>query len=340
MRSARLPRRYTVRMRVGLGLSAFLLLLPGTVSAQALGSTDPFLVSISPNYPVPHGQVLLTPVSNFVSLSNATMQVSVNGTQIYEGSAKPTSVELGGAGELSQIVVTVTSNNQKHAKTLSVRPQDVALVAEPLASAPPLYPGKPLVPLEGAVRVVAIANLRDAKSAPLDPETLSYKWYVDDAQLLASSGIGRDTLVISSPFQYRTRDVSVRIQSQDGSLFGGAALTLTAEDPIIRIYENDPLLGILFDRTLSRSYSITSAEKSLYAAPFSFPLLKGGPRVKWLLNGSTAETKNLITLRPTGSGAGIASLSVVAEAGELVRATTNLSLSFGAARGGLGIFGL
>lgn len=334
------PRRYTRSMRVGLGFIVLTLFLPSTAGAQTLGSTDPFLVSISPSYPAPYGQVVLTPISNFVSLANATLSVTANGKPVYEGSPKPFSVQLGGAGELVEVVVTATSNGEKSSKTLSIRPQDVSLVVEPLSSAPPLYPGKPLVPLEGSVRLVALANLRDGRGAVINPSAVSYQWTVDDAQILASSGIGRDVLVVASPLQYRALDVSVRVRSQDGALIGGASLALTPEDPIVRIYENDPLLGVLFDRTIAKSYAIASVEKSLYAAPFSFPAHGGGPRVKWFLNGAASETKNLITLRPTGSGRGSASLSLVAEARETVTATTNLSLSFGAASGGLGIFGL
>ncbi len=329
-----------MRAYVWLGIAIGVSLFPLAVGAQSLGSTDPFLISVAPDYPAPHGQILLTPTSNFVSLANATMAVAVNGTSVYTGSAKPLTVQLGGAGELSQIVVTVTSNGEKFVKTLSVRPQDVALIAEPLATAPPFYAGKPFVPLEGSVRVVAVAGFKNAQGAPISPDALSYKWYVDDAHILASSGIGRDVLVVASPLKYRVRDVEVRVQSQDGSLVGGAKLTLRAEDPIVRIYENDPLLGVRFTRALGKSYTITSAEKSLYAAPYAFPSGGKGPILKWFLNGSVSQTGNLITLRPTGSESGTASLSLVAQAGDLLSATINLSLTFGEKRGGLGIFGL
>lgn len=215
----------------------------------------------------------------------------------------------------------------------------MALVAEPISSAPPLYPGKSLVPLEGNTRVVAIGNLRDENGKAVDPSTLSYAWTVDDTALADSSGIGKDAIIVDSPLEYRESDVSVVVQSQDGSLVGGDSLVLTDSDPIVRIYENDPLLGILFDHAISGNYAINNTEDSLYAAPFSFPTSLGAPLLQWFLNGNLAQTGNLVTLRPTGSGGGTASLSFIASAGQSTRATEEFSLSFNAAPS-TGLFGL
>jgi len=100
------------------------------------------------------------------------------------------------------------------------------------------------------------------------------------------------------------------------------------------------LLGILYDRALSGSFSISDAESTLFATPFSFPITLGAPLLKWFLNGNEAQTGNSITLRPTGEGQGNASLSLVASAGDSARATQNLSLLFGATSGGFSLFGL
>ena len=136
---------------------------------------------------------------------------------------------------------------------------------------PPLYPGKSLVPLEGSTRIVAVANLRDENGNPIDPSALSYAWTVDDTAIADSSGIGKDAIMVDSPLEYRSSEVSVAVQSQDGTLVGGDSLSLTPSEPTVRVYDNDPLLGILFDHALSGNYSINTAEDTLYAAPFSMP---------------------------------------------------------------------
>ncbi|MFA6278992.1 MAG: hypothetical protein WCS97_02570 [Candidatus Paceibacterota bacterium] len=319
---------------------SLLLFLPLAASAQAIGSMDAFTVTVDPQYPAPQSQAALSAVSSTLDLTGATMVVLVAGKEIYRGNVQPIAIPLGKAGSVTAVVVTMLAGGTSYSQTLSIQPQDVVLIAEPISSSPPLYPGKSLVPLEGDVRVVAMASLRDAKGKVVDPSTYSYAWTVDGAQIARASGIGKDTILVASPLQYRSRSVSVAVAGPGGSLVGGAALSLTPSEPLVRIYENDPLLGIRYERALPGSYSITDTEKTLYAAPFSFPTTGGVPFLEWFLNGSTAQTGSSITLRPTGSGEGSASLSLTASAGESARATTDLSLSFGAAAGGFNFFGL
>lgn len=244
---------------------------------------------------------------------------------------RPVSVSLGAAGSVRDISVTISSGGAQYNQTLSIQPQDIVLVSEPISSAPVLYPGKPSIPPGGDVRVVAIANVRGASGAAIAPSALSYAWTVDDTRIANSSGIGKAALVVASPFQYRLRTVSVSVTSQDGTLTGGATLSLSAKEPTVRVYENDPLLGILFSRALLSGYAIRGAESTLYAAPFSFPITGGAPLLRWFLDGEAVQTGNSVTLRPTGSGEGTASLSIVASAGANTTATMDIPLSFGAA---------
>lgn len=322
-------------MRSGL-LIAFTiaLILPGAASAQAFGdftaAASSFTVSASPQYPVPNSQVILSFLSSSIDLTNATVAVSVAGKNIYQGSVQPVAISIGKAGSVTSIKVTVSSGSASYNQTLSIQPQDVSLIAEPVSSSPILYPGKPSVPLEGSVRVVAVANLRSSSGKTVSPNTLSYSWTVDGTQIANSSGIGKTAILVASPLQYRARDVSVTVMSQDGILVGGASLSLSATDSFVRIYENDPLLGIRYDRALSDTYAITDAEATLFAAPFSFPTTSGAPLLRWFLNGSAAQIGNSITLRPSGSGRGNASLSLTASSGSYALASMNLSLSFGA----------
>ncbi len=321
-------------MRSGLFIATTLaLMMPALASAQSLSPIggaggDAFNISISPQYPAPNSQATLSFVSSTLDLANATLSVSVADKNIYQGSVRPVAVTVGMAGSVADVVVTIISNRVSHEQVVSIQPQDVVLIAEPVSSAPPLYLGKPSVPPSGNVRVVAVANIRDEDGASIPSSSLSYSWTVDGTQIANSSGIGKSAIIVASPFQYRLRAVSVAVTSQDKSLVGGASLSITAGDPVVRIYENDPLLGILFNRSLS-GYSLLGAEATLYGAPFSFPTTGGTPLLRWFLNGDAAERGSSITLRPTGSGQGSASLSLVASARGDVTATTILPISFG-----------
>ncbi len=311
-------------------LVGLMLVAPMMASAQNMTSMDPFNLTVTPQYPVPNSQVTLTALSASIDLANATMDVSANGKSIYKGSVRAVEVPIGGVGVLTNIRVVITSNGASASQTVSVRPQDLVLITEPLATAPPLYLGKALPPLGGSVRIVAVAGFKNGSGAALDPATLSYAWRVDDALQANMSGIGKSAIIVATPLQYRNRSVSVVVQSQDGSFVSGASLSLAPHEPTVRIYENDPLLGIRFDRALVSSYAINDAESSLYAGLYSFPTGAGTPAINWYLNGALAQSGTTITLRPTGNGKGSASLSLVAAIGDAVRATQSLQISFGA----------
>ncbi|MBI4065959.1 hypothetical protein HY412_02090 [Candidatus Kaiserbacteria bacterium] len=324
------------KVRLGLFItSAVVFLLPFLAGAQSLDGSignmngDAFSVSVNPQYPAPYEQATVSLLSGSVDLANAIITAVVGGKEIYKGSARPFSIKLGKAGSVTGVKVTVSYGGTNYNQELSIQPQDVVLVAEPLSSSPPLYPGKPHVPLEGSVRVVAIANLKDAGGKTSSPSTYSYSWTVDGMQIANSSGIGKSTVIVASPLQYRVREVSVVVTNVLGGLVGGAELSLTAVEPSMRVYENDSLLGIRYERAISGSFAINSAETTLYAAPFSLPTTNGAPSVQWFLNGSPAQAGNFITLRPTGSGRGNASLSVTSSAGDYARTAAELSISFG-----------
>lgn len=313
-------------------VSIFSLLLPLAATAQSLdslaGSGEPFTVSVSPRYPAPHSKATVSLLSTTLDLANATMAVSVGSKQLYQGSIQPVAIPLGRAGSVASVSITVAVAGKPYTQSLVIQPQDVSLIVEPNASIPALYPGKPLVPVEGNARIVAVANIRDASGKAIPASSLSYTWTVDDTQVANASGVGKEAVIVASPLQYRTRSVSVVVRSQNGSLAGGASLSLTPAEPILRVYKNDPLLGILFDHALSGTYQIADTEATLYGVPYSFPLLHGAPRLQWFLNGEGAQTGNSITLRPSGSGEGSASLSVSASTGAGATATAELPLSF------------
>lgn len=321
-------------MRVSLTVLAVALFLPLAASAQlagGLGDTAPFSLTLSPQYPQPYSRASIAVQSDSLELANATMVVSVAGKEIYRGSVQPVSLMLGRAGSTTKADVTITSNGTSNSQSISIQPEEAALVAEPVSSVPPLYLGKSLVPLSGNTRVVAVANFRTASGGAIDPAALSYSWTVDDTKIANSSGIGKSTILVASPLQYRARTVSVAITSQDSNYVGGDSLTLSPQDPSVRIYESDPLLGIRFDRALSNTFAITGVESTLYAAPFSLPTSRGLPVFQWFVNGAAAQVGNSITLRPTGGGEGSSSLSLVASGDNNTTTNTSLSLTFGSA---------
>jgi len=301
-------------------------LLPISACAQTVPIT--FSLTTTPAYPQPGSTVTLVANSDTIDLVTSTMTVTVNGTTVYEGNVSGVPITLAQTG--STVIKAILSTDLgDYTQTLVISPQSVALIAEPLSSVPPLYPGKALIPAEGRVRFVAVASFYNTKGTLMDPAKLSYTWKIDGKTFSGLSGIGKSSIVADSPLEYRSRTVDVTVKSQEGSLSGGDTFTFSSDKPTVRIYKNDPLLGILFDHALSSNQKITGAEFALYAAPFSFSTTNGSASVNWFLNTAAAQSGNTITLRPTGNGQGTASVSCTVRKGDFAVASQSLSVEFG-----------
>lgn len=300
------------------------------VCAFAQSAVQPtFSLNADPQYPAPHSTVTITPRSTSLDLADATLTASVDGKQVYSGNVRSFPITVGAAGVATTLHVVLTSGGKRYTQTAVFHPQDLALVEEPLATTPPLYPGKPDVPPDGKVRLVALAGFANASGKRIDSAALSYDWTIDGTRDVADSGIGKDAVVISSPSPYRSHTVSVLVQSQDGSYSGSASVDIQPGTPQLLVYRDDPLLGILFDHAISGSYDISGSEVSLYGAPYSFTNGNGAPSLKWFVDGALSQVGSSITLRPTGNGKGSANLTLSASDGATTQAAKTLSLTFG-----------
>ena len=327
-------------IRAVLLASLTLFLAPGIALAQLGTPSEPFTVSVDPLAPAAGGTVTFTPISGDIDIAGATMTVSVNGTQIVSGTAEPFSLRVGGAGQTQTVTITMKTAGCSFKQVASITPQDVVLIVEPLASAPPLYPGRPLIPVGGSVRLVAVADLRGANGVQLDPANLAYTWSVDGSG--AGSGVGKRTIIVNSPLQYRANSVTVTVTSPDGTLVGSDSVDLSPGEPVLRIYERDPLMGVRFEKALSGTFTLPGSEATLYATPFSYPTALSAPSLAWYVAGALAQRGSSITLRPTGNSRGTASLSVTgAQSGSIdaPTASVGLTISFGSAKSS-NIFGL
>ncbi len=321
----------SMRPALAATLTLLTLGLPSAALAQfGLGPTDPVVITLAPQYPKPGSVVSISAQSGVLDVAASTMTVSVNGKSVYNGPVRTVNTTLAPVGQVTTIKVTLASGSKSYSDTISLKPGDVSLVLEPIATVPAMYPGKPLIPTAGQVRIVAAADLRPAAGTRIDPAMLSYSWAVDGKAVANVSGIGKAAAIVAAPLQYRNQTISVVVKTRDGAITGGDSVVLSSQNPTIRIYKNDPLLGILFEKALVGSYAITGAESTFFAAPYSFSLSSGPPALTWFVNGASSESGSSITLRPEGQGQGSATLSVsAAKSATFETATAALNLNFG-----------
>lgn len=320
-----------------LALVTFTLLGGAYLAHAQVGTTDVLTLSIDPTYPQPYQVVTVTPDSTQIDLSASTLTFTVNGKVIKQSTGMESAqVAMGGPGTVTTITVTALNNGNKYAASITIHPADVALILEPTSTSHPFYEGASLLGSEGRIRVIAVPDLRTSVGSPIPASNLVYTWKNGEQILQSSSGIGKSVLVATAPVQYRDTVLSVIVSSQDSSIVGQASVLISPQSPFIRIYENDPLLGPLYDTALSGTVSLTDSEATYRAVPYFFNTT---PSTVWQVNGTPSQTGPDITVRPTGSGKGTAVLSVNASSGTLGQSVdAMLSVIFGSK--GTGIFGL
>lgn len=328
-------------MKAGFGLlAAFVLVISGLpVHAQVNPDQDPLTISISPQYPRPYEAVTVTPQSTLIDLSSAKVTVSVNGTVIGKGSGSaPVQIQAGAAGARTTVTVTaVASDGQSYTKQLVIRPADVALIVEPSSTEHPFYRGASLVSSEGTVRLIALPDLRTTAGAPIPASSLVYTWKNGNQVLQASSGIGKSVLTATAPVRFRDATISVTVASADSSIVAQASTLIAPVAPVVRIYQNDPLLGPLFNYALPKTISMSDEEETFRAVPYYF---SATPSLDWSVNGTQSQAGKDITVRSNGSGSGTALLGFTAkQASTNLLANVSMTVQFGAKKS-LGIFGL
>lgn len=319
-------------------LFALLLFVGVVFVAQAqVGPQETLVVSIFPQYPKPYQTVTVSPQSYLIDLAASTVTITVNGEVQYRGSGNESAaVTVGGPGTATTITVTVTNNGQTYSSQVVVRPADVALLTESASSAHPFYKGASLVATEGRLRLIAVPDLRTSNGTPIAAENLVYTWRNGEQVLQTSSGIGKSVLTASSPVRYRDTVISVTVSTQDNSIVGQAATVISPVDPLVRVYESDPLLGPRYETALADSTTIADSERTYRAVAYHFGT---SPTLTWEVNGTPSQTGQDITVRPSGGGSGSALLRVLAESvAPRQVAESGISVTYG--QGGTGIFGL
>ncbi|VAW32820.1 hypothetical protein MNBD_CPR01-596 [hydrothermal vent metagenome] len=328
-------------------ISLFVFIVPAKSSAQinsgAIARADPMSITLSPSSPAPYESFTFSVFSTTIDLSKSTFSVFLNGIKIATGSGNKTiSIKATGSGTTMHISVYINFEGETYVKRIIVHPLGLALVTEPLSSAPTLYKGKAGVAPSGEVRVVAVPDFRTANGTYLNPNNLSYVWRdVGTQNRILDSGIGHSSIIVSAPLLYRTKTISVLVQDPSSKYISSRSIKITTDTPSVYIYADDPLMGILYSHALVDAYQISNSDASFVAVPYGFTKSNTAPLITWFLNGSKMQTGAHITVRPEGSGEGVETLSASVKAPQTYSsASSQFKILFGSDKSGSWLFGL
>jgi hypothetical protein len=280
-------------------------------------------------------------VGTFLGESQITWQV--DGKTVLSGiGERRFSFTVGSLGSQTSVSVTINSATKGViTKSFIFKPSTVTLLWEADTTVPLLYAGKALYSGGSGLKVVAIPQVI-AAGATVSANNLSFQWERNGTPMTSLSGKGRSTLTLNGNQLLPEERVGVTVLLNDTTVARGSVIIL-ASKPLLRIYELDPLRGMLTDRALSGQVSLAGKEVSVKAEPYFFANLGStGPlSYEWTLNNKQATgpdtSRGILTLRQTGEGTGSASLFVSLQntnpSQYVQSASAALSLLFGGSSG-------
>lgn len=288
------------------------LFLPCAAFAQAEAS-----LSLTPENPAPHENVVVTLVSYSFDVNVAMITWSVNGKTLLSGLGKKSiTLPVGEVGqEIPLIVRADLADGSSVTQKITISPQSVDLIYEGKESyVPPFYEGRSLAAEGSTVKIVALPTIAEfGKKVP--ESNLSYNWYVNDEYKPGSSGVGRSSFQIPLDYLSESTDVRLLVRSPLGNT-AEKTISVYPHDVMPLLYRYDDLLGADFSRAFEKRLEL-SEDITLSFEPFflSTRKMESTASYEWYLDGLpiTPQEKTVLSLRPKADSYGSRMLTITAE---------------------------
>ena len=253
-------------------LYIFIFLVATPAFAALPPSADAILINLSPEKPGPNTLVQASlHILSGGSAADVEIQWLINGVSVRKGEGETSaSFRTGNLGSKTVLTVKLSEAEEMIEKTINLSPASVLLVAESDGTAPPFYRGKTVFSYHGATRIAAIPFFANVSGARANPKTLKYTWRIADRVPEGSSGIGRDVFNFYAKVPFRPTEITVEVESPDGSAVAEARILAEATAPRVVLYEDNPLYGVLWNKALVRGVTLTAPEIRVAAQPFFF----------------------------------------------------------------------
>lgn len=311
-------------MHTGLKFSviclAMLVILVLPFQATAL-SPSVISVDMAPQSPKPNESTTISLSSYAANLDAILISWFVNGKKVSSGvGAKYFITNAPSAGTETTIRAVLNMPDGEIEKKIVLRPSVMVLLWETTDSyVPPFYRGKALPTAESQIKVVAMPEIKTGATMT-NPKNLLYSWQKNYTNDTEASGYGKNSFTFVNDYLENLDNVSVTVSTLNGSNSSQAGISITATNPQISFYRNDPLLGTIWEQTIKDGHMIQSDEIIVAEPYFISPKELWSPSLvwNWFINGSLTNNlleyrKNWLPIKVEGGVSGTSSLRLEIE---------------------------
>ncbi|MES3005656.1 MAG: hypothetical protein V4664_01770 [Patescibacteria group bacterium] len=273
--------------------------------------------TINPPIPTPGQEVTITLKAFGTDLNRATITWTHNNRESLKGTGekefKFTASQIGKTDTIQAVIQP--TNGPSVTKVFRLSPSEIDLLWEASTYTPPFYKGKALFTPQADVTFVGVPNLVSNGSRS-SPDKTIYKWKVDFQVQGDKSGYGRNTFKYSGAIILRPHVFQVEgYDSNNPDVIATSKTLLEAAGPVVNIYEDHPLYGLLFNHALIGSFRMDDREKKISAYPFFFSTSNKNLDVsyQWNVNDSAVQvppTQNSMSFQKTSKDSGEASVNI------------------------------
>lgn len=290
------------------------ILLAFTLPAVSFAAGFDFInVKLDPKTPGENTDVTVSIESFAVNLDASEIIWYVDKDPIKQGvGVKSLQVHTGNFGQTLHVKAVILSNLGKRVeKEIAIVPSEIDLLWEAKTYTPPFYKGKALPTYKSLVKVTAIPRYGKSMS---DPKDFMYSWKYNKT-LSVGQGLGKNSALIQMGYPGTPVPVSVDITLPAADWVGGQKTTsINGGEALVRFYEQAPLLGINFHRSLLSGGVSDGNQYTIKAVPYFFStedIVDHQLVYTWRVNNSNVVTDiDPTVLRITKQGTGLEQFDV------------------------------
>lgn len=231
------------------------------------------VIAMSPRHPSPGERVRFSLSSNLLNLEYTNIVWKQNGKEIGGGTGMVEfEINTGALGVKQIISADVSDKNlNAHAEAVII-PTQVDLLYDADSYIPPFYKGRALPSAGSRIRMQAIAQFKRADGTLVPESGIAYTWKQNDRIMNAVSGRGKSSATFDAPSLFGAHTIVVSAVSSDGTFSGETSVVIPSVDPIVLLYEDDPLFGVMYHHALANNAVIGDSERAFIGVPHFAPI--------------------------------------------------------------------
>lgn len=284
---------------------------PLVAGAQTPSGADAIMLSYYPQRPTPGEQVTVTASSQLYDLTKLQTVWMRDGQEVESGKGV-LQVDITAPRSGATTRVTFSAGGSTASAYVDIAPTEIDLLFEAESYIPPFFRGRALPLTPAKIRAQAIPHLQQGGS-PIPSAQLYYSWRVNGTTVKGVSGKGKSVALLPSPVLFGADTISVDVGTSAGVVLDSASVRVVSARPLATLYQDHPLLGIIYHRSLPAQTHLASGDVTLVAVPYfaaittlTEPVLRYVWKVNNFLAPEEVVSQNMITIAEKRFGKNVA----------------------------------